>query len=78
MASAHAELMERIQNGLLFHHRYYVTERFVNGYSNDEYTRLLNDENVLLKYAFAPDEKFITDRDKIRKLIDKYIIITCL
>ena len=74
LASAHAELMERIQNGLLFHHRYYVTERFVNGYSNDEYTRLLNDENVLLKYAFAPDEKFITDRDKIRKLIDKYII----
>ena len=74
LASAHAELMERLQNGLLFHHRYYVTEKFITGYSNDEYTKLLNDEDILLKYTFAPDEKFITDCNEIKKLIDKYVV----
>ena len=73
LASAHAEFMERIQNGLLFHHRYYTTERFVNSYKNKEYAKLLKDEEVLLKYAFAPDEKFITDKNEIKKLINKYV-----
>ena len=73
LASAYAELMERIQNGLLFHHRYYTTEKFVNGYNNKEYTKLLKDEDVLLKYAFAPDEKFITDEKEIKILIILYI-----
>ena len=73
LASAYAELMERIQNGLLFHHRYYTTEKFVNGYNNKEYTKLLKDEDVLLKYAFAPDEKFITDENEIEILINKYV-----
>lgn len=73
LASAHAEFMERIQNGILFHHRYYTTEKFVNSYKNKEYAKLLKDEDVLLKYAFAPDEKFITNKDEINKLINKYV-----
>ena len=36
LASAHAEFMERLQNGLLFHHRYYTTHRFADTYHNKE------------------------------------------
>lgn len=73
LASAHAEFMERLQNGLLFHHRYYTTHRFADSYQNKEYVRQLKEEDLLLKYAFAPDEKFITDEHQIRLLIDKYV-----
>lgn len=75
LASAYGEFMERIQNGMLFHHRYYATEKFIKGWGSrySEYINMLKEKNILLKYAFAPDEKFITECSEIRHLTNKYI-----
>ena len=75
LASAHAEFMERIQNGLLFHHRYFATAKYANGWGsrNSEYVSFLKGQGLLLKYAFAPDEIFITDANAIESVINKYV-----
>ena len=48
LASAYAEFMERIQNGMLFHHRYYATEKFIKGWGSQysEYINILKEKNI--------------------------------
>ncbi len=72
LASAYGEFMERLQNQMLILHRRLNGITRSNNYVNTDLYNTIKQNNLSLKYSFAPDEKniiFSKKMDYIRKYI---------
>ncbi|MGC9337019.1 MAG: YcaO-like family protein [Candidatus Cloacimonadia bacterium] len=77
LASAYAELIERIQNGIIFPNKpRYATRRYLQKeYINSSYKKMLENENLVLDFEYAPDEKYFKSEEIIENCYNllKYI-----
>lgn len=74
-ASAHGEMMERIQNGALLNYLNFGTPSFWSR-NKDRYSYLYNElavHDALLSFEHAHDEVCSTDDSILKEAIDKYI-----
>lgn len=74
-ASAHGELMERIQNGVLFNYIDFGTKYFINKQANTypDYCNLITQQNVDLPFRYSHDEIYSEDNILLRESIQKYV-----
>ncbi|MFW6002284.1 MAG: YcaO-like family protein [archaeon] len=62
-ASAHAEFMERLQNGLLFKNLEYAHKSQLNNLSDGLYKEKIINENLVLDFVFDPEETYKTPKE---------------
>ena len=70
LASAYGEFMERIQNQMLVMYRSCTQLLFSN--TNNELFNTIKEKDILLKYAYAPDEKQVS-LDTMMSLVKKIV-----
>ena len=70
LASAYGEFMERIQNQMLVMYRSCTQLLFSN--TNSELFNIIKEKDILLKHAYAPDEKQVS-LDTMMSLVKKII-----
>lgn len=74
-ASAHGELMERIQNGVLFNFIDFGTKYFVKEYTDTypDFCNSITQQNVMLPFRYAHDEECSEDNTVLKEAIHKYV-----
>ncbi|MFW9970381.1 MAG: YcaO-like family protein [Candidatus Odinarchaeota archaeon] len=75
LASAYGELMERMQNSRLFRNMKFATKKFITNTENNQFKQKLIDNEIVLDYLFAQDEKYI-DTDEFPSNILKSLTET--
>lgn len=74
-ASAHGELMERIQNGVLFNFIDFGTKYFAKEYAGTYpyFCNSITQQNVVLPFRYAHDEVYSEDNTVLKEAIDNYV-----
>ena len=74
-ASAHGELMERIQNGVLFNFIDFGTKYFVEEYAGTypDFCNSITQQNVVLPFRYAHDEACSEDNTVLKEAIDNHV-----
>ena len=74
-ASAHGELMERIQNGVLFNFIDFGTKYFAKEYAGTYpyFCNSITQQNVVLPFRYAHDEVYSEDNTVLKEAIHKYV-----
>lgn len=74
-ASAHGELMERIQNGVLFNFIDFGTKYFAKEYAGTYpyFCNSITQQNVVLPFRYAHDEVYSEDNTVLQEAIDNYV-----
>lgn len=74
-ASAHGELMERIQNGVLFNYIDFGTKYFAKEYAGTYpyFCNSITQQNVVLPFRYAHDEVYSEDNTVLKEAIDNYV-----
>lgn len=74
-ASAHGELMERLQNGALFNYIDFGTQYFLDKHKKiySDYSKSIMRQNVVLPFRYAPDEVYSDDNIILRESICNYV-----
>lgn len=74
-ASAHGELMERIQNGALFNFIDFGTKYFIKNQANvyPDFCNSIIQQNVVLPFRYAYDENNLRDNTVLKEAIRKYV-----
>lgn len=74
-ASAHGELMERIQNGVLFNFIDFGTKYFVKEQAGTypDFCNSITQQNVVLPFRYAHDEECLKDNIALKEAIHKYV-----
>ena len=75
-ASAYGEMMERIQNGVLFNYIDFATKYFINSHKNDypEYCETVMQQDAVLQFRYAPDELYSEDNSMLGAAIQHYVL----